>query len=144
MTYKVIVGVNGSADSDAALRWSLREAEAHGGEVIAVLAWQMPFISNPAAFERAELEEAGKKFLIDRVAAIAPSPQVPLIPLVAEGDPAEALVVAAEDADMLVVGSRDRSPIVGAVLGAVSLRVAAGAHCPVTFIKAPAEDPDKP
>jgi nucleotide-binding universal stress UspA family protein len=93
---------------------------------------------------RAELEEAGKKFLIDRVSTIAPSPQVPLIPLVAEGDPAEALVVAAEDADMLVVGSRDRSPIVGAVLGAVSLRVAAGAHCPVTFIKAPAEDPDKP
>ena len=139
MSYQVVVGVNGSADSDAALRWALREAEAHGGEVIAVFAWQMPFISNPAAFERAELEQAGKKFLVDRVSEIAPSPTVPLTPLVAEGDPAESLVAASKDADMLVVGSRDRSPLVGLVLGAVSLRVAAAARCPVTFIKTATE-----
>lgn len=141
MTYRVVVGVDGSPDGDAALRWALSEAESHGGEVVAVFAWQMPFISNPAAFQREQLEQAGRKFLIDRVSAIAPSPRVPLTPLVAEGDPAESLVAAARDADLLVVGSRDRSPVLGAVLGAVGLRAAAAAKCPVTFVKAPVEDP---
>jgi nucleotide-binding universal stress UspA family protein len=142
MTYKVVVGVDGSRHGDAALRWALAEAEAHDGEVIAVFAWQMPFISNPAAFDRAELEQAGKDFLVERVSSAAPSPAVPLTPLVAEGDPAEALVVAAEDADLLVVGTRGRSPFMGAILGAVSLRCAAAARCPVTLIKLPGEDPE--
>jgi len=143
MSYKVVVGVDGSPDSDAALRWALGEAEAHGGEVIAVFAWQMPFISNPGAFDRAELEQSGKDFLVNRVSAIAPSPRVPLTPLVAEGDAAESLVAASEDADVLVVGTRDRSPLIGAMLGAVSLRVAAAARCPVMLVKASGEDPGR-
>lgn len=141
MSYKVVVGIDRSADSDAALRWALAEAEAHSGDVTAVFAWQVPFISNPAAFDRAELEESAKKFLIDRISAVVPSPKVPVTPLVAEGDAAESLVAASNDADMLVVGTRDRSPLLGAALGAVSLRAAAAAQCPVTFVKArPAGD----
>ena len=110
-------------------------------EVTAVFAWQQPFVSIPGAFDREELEQAAKDFLIEKVSAVAPSPEVPLLPLVAEGDPAEALVVAAKDADLLVVGTRGRSPFMGSVLGAVSLRCAAGAHCPVTLIKLPSEQP---
>jgi nucleotide-binding universal stress UspA family protein len=60
---------------------------------------------------------------------------------VAEGDPAAALVAASEDADQLVVGTRGRSPFMGAVLGAVSLRCATAARCPVTLIKVPGEKP---
>ena len=48
MTYRIVVGVDGSPPSDAALRWSLAEAEARGGEVVAVFAWQVPFMSFPA------------------------------------------------------------------------------------------------
>jgi len=43
-----------------------------------------------------------------------------------------------------VVGTRGRSPFMGSVLGAVSLRCAAGAHCPVTLIKLPDEKPQMP
>ena len=135
MTYKVVVGVDGSRHGDAALRWALAEAEAHDGEVVAVFAWQMPFVSNPAAFDRAELEQAGKDFLVERVSSIAPSPPVPLIPLSAEGDPAEALVAASEDADMLVVGTRGRSRFPGVAIGAVTLRCLAAARCPVALVK---------
>jgi nucleotide-binding universal stress UspA family protein len=53
-------------------------------------------------------------------------------------------VVAARDADLLVVGTRGRSPFMGSVLGAVSLRCAAGAPCPVTLIKLPSEQPEPP
>jgi nucleotide-binding universal stress UspA family protein len=135
MTYRVVVGVDGSAHGDAALRWALAQAEARGGEVTAVFAWQQPFISIPGAFNREELEQAAKDFVVEKVSAVAPSPRVPLLPVVAEGDPAEALVVAAKDADLLVVGTRGLSPFMGSVLGAVSLRCAAGADCPVTLVK---------
>jgi nucleotide-binding universal stress UspA family protein len=47
--------------------------------------------------------------------------------------------VASKDADQLVIGTRGRSPFMGAVLGAVSLRCAAAASCPVTLVKLPGE-----
>jgi len=139
MTYRVVVGVDGSAHGDAALRWALAQAEARGGQVTAVFAWQQPFVSIPGAFNRDELEQAAKDFVVEKVSAVAPSPRVPLLPLVAEGDPAEALVVAAQDADLLVVGTRGRSPFVRSVLGSVSLRCASGAGCPVTLVKLASE-----
>jgi nucleotide-binding universal stress UspA family protein len=38
MTYTVVVGIDGSRHSEAALRWALAEAEAKHGEVTAVFA----------------------------------------------------------------------------------------------------------
>ena len=143
MPYTVVVGIDGSENGDAALRWALAEAEAHpGGRVTAVFAWQQPFIGIPGAFDRADLEQAAKDFLVERVSAVVPTPAVPLTPLVAEGDPAEALVAAAKGADLLVVGTRGRSPFMGAVLGAVSLRCATAATCPVTLVKLAGEQPE--
>ena len=43
-----------------------------------------------------------------------------------------------------MVGTRGRSPFMGSVLGAVSLRCAAGARCPVTLIKLADEKPQIP
>jgi len=62
--------------------------------------------------------------------------------LVAQGDPAEVLVAAAKGADLLVVGTRGRSPFLGAVLGSVGLRCATAAACPVTLVKLPGEQPE--
>ena len=137
MTYRIVVGVDGSPHGNAALRWALAAAEAHGGQVTAVFCWQMPFVSNPGAFDRAELETAGKAFLVETVASVAPSPRVPVLTVVAEGDPAESLVAASEHADLLAVGTRGRSPFAGLVLGSVSQRCAAAAACPVVLVKLP-------
>ena len=143
MTYNVVVGIDGSAHGDAALRWALAEAEAHDdGRVTAVFSWQLPFVGIPGAFDRAELEQSAKDFLVERVSAVVPTPKVPLTPLVAQGDPAEALVAASKGADHLVVGTRGRSPFLGAVLGSVGLRCATAAACPVTLVKLPGEDPE--
>src|ERR1700744_4229444 len=104
MVYTIVVGIDGSAHSDAALRWALAEAEAHDdGRVTAVFSWQLPFVGFPGAFDNAELEQQAKDFLIGTVCAVVPAPRVPLIPLVAQGEPAEALVAAAKEADLLVV-----------------------------------------
>jgi nucleotide-binding universal stress UspA family protein len=137
MTYKVVVGVDGSPHGDAALRWALAQAERQKGELVTVFAWQVPFSSFPGLYDREALEKAAKEFLIDKVSEIAPRPPVPLIPLVAEGDAAEALITAAKDADMLVLGTHGRSPIAGFLLGSVSQRRAAAARCPVVLIKKP-------
>ena len=143
MTYTIVVGVDGSAYGDAALRWALAEAELHDdGRVTAVFSWQVPFVGFPGAFDRAELEQSAKDFLVERVSAVVPTPKVPLTPLVAQGDPAEALVTASKEGDHLVVGTRGRSPFMGAVLGSVSLRCAAAATCPVTLVKLPGEEPE--
>jgi nucleotide-binding universal stress UspA family protein len=135
MSYRVVVGVDGSPHSAAALRWSLGEAEAHAGQVDVVFAWQMPFLSNPAAYDKAELERTYQEFVIKTVSEIAPSPAVPLQTLVAEGDPTEALIAASKDADLLVLGSRGRSPFAGLMLGSVSQACAAHAACPVVVVK---------
>jgi nucleotide-binding universal stress UspA family protein len=59
-----------------------------------------------------------------------------------EGNPARALLVASEDADLLVVGSRGHGAFVGAFLGSVSHQVVAHARCPVVVVPTPraAED----
>jgi nucleotide-binding universal stress UspA family protein len=136
VTYRIVVGVDGSEHSNAALRWALAEAEAHpDGLVTAVLSWQMPFLSFPGGFDREELDKTYKNFLIETVSAIAPKPAVPLETLVAEGDPTESLVEASKDANLLVVGIRGRSPFAGLLLGSVSQGAAATAHCPVVLVK---------
>jgi nucleotide-binding universal stress UspA family protein len=139
VTYRIVVGVDGSAHSEAALKWALEEAETRQGELTAVFAWEVPFLGFPGAFDREELEQAGKEFIVDTVSKIVPTPPVPLITLVAEGDPAASLIKASENADLLVVGTRGRSPWAGLLLGSVSQRCAAGASCPVVLIKLPGE-----
>jgi nucleotide-binding universal stress UspA family protein len=141
MTYRIVVGVDGSPHGEAALRWALAETETRNGELTAVYAWQIPFLSAPGVFDRDKLEEASKTYLIETVSKIAPTPAVPLLTLVAEGDPAESLIAASKDANLLVVGTRGRSPWTGLLLGSVSMRCAAGAVCPVVLVKVPGEQP---
>jgi nucleotide-binding universal stress UspA family protein len=139
MTYRIVVGVDGSPHGEAALRWALAEAEARDAELTAVFAWQIPFISFPGAFDRDQLEQAGKEFIVETVSRVVPTPPIPLLTVVAEGDPAASLIEASRGADMLVVGTRGRSPWSGLLLGSVSQRCAAAATCPVVLVKVAGE-----
>ena len=55
--------------------------------------------------------------------------------LVCEGDPAQVLIEESREADMLVVGSRGRGSLAGALLGSVSQNCASHAQCPVTVVR---------
>ncbi|HVB43736.1 MAG TPA: universal stress protein [Streptosporangiaceae bacterium] len=135
MTYRVVVGVDGSPHSAAALRWALEQAEVHRGEVMALFSWQMPLIAIPGGYSKEEVEQAAKAMLLASVAEVAPQPRVPLQAVVAESDPTEALIHASAQANLLVVGIRGRSPFAGLMLGSVSQACAAHAACPVVLVK---------
>jgi nucleotide-binding universal stress UspA family protein len=136
MSYRIVVGVDGSPQSIEALRWSLDEAAVHpGSEVSVVLAWQLPFLSNPGAFYRDELQLTYEEFLIKTVSEIVPVPEFPLETLVALGDTVATLVEAAKGAQLLVLGGRGRSAFAGLMLGSVSQACAARAECPVVVVK---------
>jgi nucleotide-binding universal stress UspA family protein len=135
MGYRILVGVDGSEHSKAALRWALAEAHQHSGEVTALFSWQMPFLSFPGAYDRDEMEKAAKELLLGIITEVAPAPAVPVRAVAAEGEPTESLTVAAQDADLLVLGTRGRSRFAGLLLGAVSQGAAATAPCPVVLVK---------
>lgn len=139
MTYRIVVGVDGSPQSNAALRWALAEAEARDGELIAVFAWQLPFISFPGAFDRDELERAAKEFIVDTVSGLVPKPPIALLTLVAEGDPADSLIEASKAADLLVLGTRGRPRWLGLLSDPVRKRCLAAAACPCGLPGCPRE-----
>ncbi len=135
MTFQIVVGVDGSEHGNAALRWAVEEAEVHKGEIVAVFAWQMPFIGIPGAFDRDEMERVCKTFIEETVASVVPTSRVPITRLVGQGDVSAVLIEASKGADMLVLGSRGRGGFAGLKLGAVSNECVQHAACPVTIIK---------
>jgi nucleotide-binding universal stress UspA family protein len=139
MTFRLVVGVDGSEHGNAALRWAVEEAQVHEGEIVAVFAWQMPFVGIPGAFDRDEMEKVCKNFINEAVAAVVPEPGVRITKLVAQGDVSAALMEAARGADMLVLGSRGRGGFAGLKLGSVSQECAQHAACPVVIVKQPGD-----
>ncbi len=135
MTYKIVVGVDASPHSKSALAWALDEAKSKSGEVVALLSWQIPFFGMPGGFDHDELEAGARALLVQTVNSVAPNPQVPLSTVLAEGDPIESLLAATRDAQLLVLGTRGRSPFAGLLLGSVSQACSAHATCPVVLVK---------
>lgn len=139
MGYRIVVGVDGSENSEHALRWAVEEARLRGAELALVLAWQLPLIGIPGAFDRDELEQQAKEVLGQELAEIGSSDGARVGQFVVEGDPSACLISACErtDANLLVLGSRGREGFAGLRLGSVSQECALHAPCPVVIVKPP-------
>jgi nucleotide-binding universal stress UspA family protein len=139
---KIVVGVDGSPSSRAALRWAVRQAVLTGGTVDAVMAWQFPRILRTAAWapiyvdEAAGLEEDARKTL-DAVISdeVKPGDSQLVTTRVVQGDPYVVLREAAADADLLVLGSRGHGGFADALLGSVGQYCVHHAHCPVLIMR---------
>ena len=138
---RVVVGVDGSPGSLAALRWAVREASLRKLALHAVTAWEFPvestFGDDGTLGERHPVI-AAEKILASALAETgveADDETITTEPV--NGHPAEVLMRMAESAELLVVGSRGHGSIFGAPLGSISHYVAAHAACPVVGIKAP-------
>ncbi len=130
---RIVVGVDGSDGADAALEWAFAEARVRGSGVHAVAAYHEPWglsgglVANPGAvleLRNALVEEAEQR--LEDVRRSAPE-DVPLTVEAVFGPAGPALVSAAADADVLVVGSRGRGGFASLVLGSVSQYCAAHA-----------------
>ena len=139
---KIVVGVDGSPSSRAALRWAVRQAVLTAGTVDAVMAWQVPMILRTSAWapiyvdEASGFEEDARKTL-DAVISdeVEPADRRQVTARVVFGHPAEVLLDAASDADLLVIGSRGHGSFADALLGSVGQYCVHHAHCPVLIMR---------
>ena len=134
MTGVVVVGVDGSAVANDALRFAADEAERRGGSlVIAHAGAERP--SDDSVYElRAGADELPTESI---EIARAGHPDLPCRTVVRSGDPARLLIELSADADLLVVGTHRTGRVRGFVLGSVSQQVAGQAHCPIVAVSGP-------
>ncbi|HXP20671.1 MAG TPA: universal stress protein [Streptosporangiaceae bacterium] len=140
---RVVVGVDGSAESAAAMVWAARYAKAIGATVRAVLAWHYPTAAGTAPVGvapvsvSAEVEQTRRE-LLDRAiaAAFGDSTDVSIEQKIVYGHAAQVLIDESKDADLLVVGSRGHGAFSGMLLGSVSTHCVTHAACPVTVVRA--------
>jgi nucleotide-binding universal stress UspA family protein len=144
----IVVGVDGSPASLAALRWAADEAKLRGARLVAVHAWlfvaptdvggsgMIPVpVDLPGSVE-AEREAAEAELDSALAAAFPEGAPVAIERKLVEEEAGEALVREAVDAELVVVGSRGRSGLTAALLGSVSEHIVDHAPCPVVVVKA--------
>lgn len=136
----IVVGVDGSPGSLAALRWGLVEARYRGCAVCIVQAWQLPYHQGYVGHLAVEslhepLVEAARQTLTGALADPSiDTAGVDITTVVEQGQPAQVLIKASADAELLVVGSRGRGGFAGLLLGSVSQQCAQSAACPVVVV----------
>lgn len=150
---KIVVGVDGSEHSQAALQWALDEAKTRQATLEVVHAYdRVPYwqfyaeggvmsasLSQAIEEEVATAEQASAdaaQATIEAMLADLPDTEGVTVEAVtvADNNAAGALIERAADADLLVVGSRGRGGFAGLLLGSVSQQCASHARCPVVII----------
>lgn len=134
---RIIVGVDGSGASIDAIRWAIRQAELTGASVEAIICWSVPVSFGVAmgAVESVDWEANSKEIIEAAVNEAVGDSGVTITCTSVQGHPADVLVEASKDADLVVVGSRGHGGFVGAMLGSVSSHVVAHAQCPVVVTR---------
>jgi nucleotide-binding universal stress UspA family protein len=132
---RIVVGVDGSLSSKAALSWAVRQAKLTGAVVEAVIAWHYPAsYGYPVTVpDDTDYSELAAKVIADTIAEF--TGPVEIRPKVIEGNPAAALLAASAGAELLVVGSRGHGGFIEALLGSVSQHCVHHATCPVVILR---------
>jgi len=140
----VMVGVDGSASSRAAVQLAFEAAELRGVPLVALFAfpygaadvtWHAePSRQNP--YSEQHKQQLAQEVLEMMAEQIAAHPDVVVEVQVEWGRPQDMLVEASKSAGLLVVGSRGRGGFAGLLLGSTSKHVIRAAHCPVIVTRA--------
>lgn len=142
----IIVGLDGSSPSQRALEWAVRQAADRDLPLVAIAVYQAAVgvwgsaIDCPDDPVLAEHADKAAQAQVDEAlagaAGAAGSHPASVTVRAVSGDPAQELFGAAEDADMIVVGSRGTGGFARLPLGSVASHLAHHAHCPVVIIPA--------
>ncbi len=147
MADRIVVGVDGSEHSAAALRWAAEEARLRDGRLAAVHAWTFvppSAVAEPGMIPVAATDlmddltlerEAAERTLDAALEAVLGDAAGEAERVLSEGSPADVLVDESANAALVVVGSRGRGGIRGVLLGSVSQHVVQHSRCPVVIVR---------
>jgi nucleotide-binding universal stress UspA family protein len=137
---RIVVGVDGSAESVTALRWACREASLRAAEVLAVLALesachQVASYAVPVPRQSGGSWGSARDVLRRSVSEVLTLfPGVSVRTEIAEGLAARVLLDQATDDDMLVLGRNSQDPDPYRPAGPVIRVCLRSARCPVVII----------
>jgi nucleotide-binding universal stress UspA family protein len=144
---EILVGLDGSQHSIAALDFAFDEASRHGYTLVAVHAWDVPSFdliitgdgSIPLPMEHVADEEV--RLSAEILAGYTEQyPEVKVVEHLIRAPAVRALLDSASNAAMIVLGTRGRNAAVGALLGSTSNGVLHKAKIPVAIIPLPPEE----
>jgi len=134
----VVVGVDGSEPAAAAFRWALDEASKRGTKLTAVLAWSLLDQAHPdgrSQFDPDYSADDAATALDTMLSSAVRGLDLSTVHRVVVNDlPARALIDAAADSALLVVGSRGLGGFRGLMLGSVSHRCVGHAPTPTVVV----------
>jgi len=132
----IVVGVDGSTQSELALDWAVDEASRRHLRLHLMCASGIDYASDTLGAVIPVIQDECKRVLrgaAEHVASIAPT--LPVTTEACRGQAAAALVALSAQADTVVVGSRGHGSMGAALAGSTSLQVAAHASCPVAVVR---------
>jgi nucleotide-binding universal stress UspA family protein len=136
---RVVVGVNLTPESAVALKWASREASSRDAELVVAHAWHvapgsLADLAHHANTRRAQEGRADQELQNWVSDVLGPAPPTPVHLYAEHGGPLDTLMTHAEDADLLVLGSRGHHPLArllgGSMSGPLSIRCA----CPIIVV----------
>jgi nucleotide-binding universal stress UspA family protein len=130
----VVVGIDGTPLSEAAIAFAFEAASARRAPLVAVHTWAEPVIAELVDWQSAAVE--AEEALAERLAGWgAKYPDVPVQRIVARTAATRALLDQSTRAQLVVVGSRGHGEISGLLLDSVSNALVHTAHCPVAIVR---------
>lgn len=137
----ITVGLDGSPESLAAARWAAGEAERRGAALRLLHAWIL-LVAQPRDLAREDDQDYWAKRLVRAAHTEVQQlrPDLHIVDELVAGDPATALLKAAGESTMTVLGSRGLDRVSSFFLGDVALHVAGRAERPVVLVRAGARD----
>ena len=146
---EIVVGIDGSPHSVAALRFAFDEASRHGWNLVAVHAWDIPSYDlilipdGPIPIPMEHVADEEIRLTAEVLAGfIEDYPDVHVTERLVRSPAVQALLENATNAALIVVGTRGRNAAVGALLGSVSNGILHKAKTPVAVIPLPPEELD--
>jgi nucleotide-binding universal stress UspA family protein len=137
----VVVGVDGSPTSEAALAFAFDEASTRGAVLVAVMTSQdftvdSAYNVSRMAADWAQVEEDERRLLAQRLAGWQEKhPDVDVHRVVLRDRPARALMRYAAQAQLLVVGSHGHGGFTGMLIGSTSQALVHHAPCPLAIVR---------
>ena len=137
----IVVAVDGSEASAAAVRWAANAAAKRGEPLRLAASYTMPqFLYAEGMVPPKELFEELETETLELVQqardiALEVAPDIHIGHTVAEGSPIDFLLEMSKNVTMIVMGSRGLGGLSGMVMGSVSAAVVSHAHCPVVVVR---------